>query len=236
MIIEQPTKLYESLLPVGQAAGNITWTISSNDPPRITTTVPLLTSTDEFRPLPKMIFKPACRELGVGEYVFNLSYTLATKAGTGRKQYESGQIIDFTQETLPTVDTLLVPDTVEIQQNTNYIDLSAFGLTNADIAALDTSARNNMNNAISTLNFTQASINSIEVNINDNQKMINEIRKAITAASSLFDIENPIVQKLLTKQYELTAERDALVAQLNVYIAQANNQYETIQQLREIVR
>lgn len=236
MIIEAPTALYQSILPVGQAAGNISWTISSNDPPRQSSTIPLLTNTDEYKELPKMIFNPACREFGVGEYVFNLSYTLASKAGAGRKQYESGQIIEFTQEALPDVDQLTVPDTVELQQNTNLIDLESLGLTEADVAVLDTDARKNMNLAIDDLNTIQANINTTKISINDNQKLINETRKAVSAASALFDIENPIVKKLLEKQYELVSQRDVLVSQLNTYISQANEKYDTIQRLREIVR
>jgi hypothetical protein len=183
-----------------------------------------------------MIFNPACRELDVGEYIFNLSYTLATQAGTGRKQYEAGQLIDFTQETLPTISTLTVPDVVEIQQNTNIIDLSSLGLSDADIANLDTNARANMNNAIGDLNSIQALINTTEIAINDNQKLLNEVKKALNAAATLFGTGNSILDKLEDKQIVLLVERDALVAQLNIYIAQANAAYDVIQTLRELVR
>lgn len=237
MIITAPTALYESLLPkLPSDVGNVTWTISSNDAPRASQTIPQLTQVDEYKSLPPMPYNPSCREIGVGAYIFDLSYTLSTTPGSGKKQYEAGQLIDFTQETLPVINDLLVPESVELQQNTNLLELSQYGLSEEEILSLDQSARGSMNEAIDTLNVTKATINSLTVQISDNQKSINEVRKALSAASLLFDMEDPIIKKLTEKQYTLVAQRDQLAKDINAANTKANNTYNLIQSLREVVR
>jgi hypothetical protein len=239
MVIVAPTALYNSVLPHDPSSNiPVTWIISSQDPPRTTTAIPLFPWGVEIEPLPKMIFNPARRQPDAGAFVFSVNYTNSSKVGSGDKQYESGQVLSFDDSITDTQDinTINIPEVIDLQQNTNILSLGKMGLTNEEITNFEIQTRTKMNTLITTINDVKSKINVKEVQIMDNQKYINETEKALTAASVVFDITDPIITKLQTNLNLLTEQRTILIDELNILITNVNSQYNLLLDVKEIVR
>ena len=72
IIIAFPTALYESILPGPLGPGNITFTISSNDPPRPPISPFPLQISDSIRHLPPKTNTPQERLVALGDFVFSV--------------------------------------------------------------------------------------------------------------------------------------------------------------------
>ncbi len=239
MVIVAPTALYNSVLPQNPSSNiAVTWVISSQDPPRTTTVAPLLPWDVEIDPLPKMIFNPALRQQDTGAFVFNVNYTNKSKVGSGDKQYESGQILSWDDVTTDTQDinTLNIPEVIDLQQNTNVLSLEKMGLSDEEIVSFEVQTRTKMNVLIGEINVLRSQINSKEVQINDNQKSINETDKALNAALVVFSTDNPIVVKLQKNLTLLQEQRTILIDELNALITTTNDKYNLLIEVKEIVR
>lgn len=239
MIISAPTALYKSILPQSQTdLRNVTWTISSNDPPRSKSSVFTLLRTEELRPLPDKIYDAEQRRVVMGEYVFNVSFAGQTVAGSGTKTFETGQVISFTDVSvaIQQINDLNVPDTVDFQQNTNVLDLSSLGLTSDEINQLTKAATKELESMINELNVLVTTANDLKSEIRANQKMLNEAQKAKEAAIVVFGTDSEIIDKLILKEQGLVMERDQLVTDLNKQIATANDIYQKILEVKEVVR
>jgi len=238
MIISAPTALYLSILPKTPSdPGNITWTISSNDPPRITEVLFIVPQIEELRPLPPIIFDPAQRQVDTGDYVFNLSYTNKSMVGIGSKSYEAGQVLEFgDEEDVAAATILLVPDILDLQQNTNFLDPTAAGLTDDEASRLTVESRKKLNNTISSLNETLALIKQLEVSILDNQKSINETTKMYDASVSSLGPDDEITKKLSSRITALQSARTDLITSHDSANNNANNQYTQILSIKEMVR
>jgi hypothetical protein len=238
MIIVAPTALYLSLLPKDpDQGGSVTWTISSNDPPRAKISVPILTQTEELTPLPPKIFDPEQRQIGAGEFVFNVSFTNATPAGLGNKSFEAGQLLEFDDvDDVPTANRSQVPTVLDIQQNTNILDLEQFGIEESEIEDIEALARKRLYEVITELNDVKEQTNSVSVQILDNQKLINEVRKIHRSLQLILPADDPTLIKLSIKETELEQERIVLIDTLNQLHKLASEKYTLVIQLREVVR
>ena len=217
--------------------GNVTWTISSNDPPAVITNTPIVPQVEELVPIPYPVFNPSQRQIGVGEYVFNLSYSDRSLVGEGTKYFTPGQTLEFNQvSTSPLVNQLLVPNVVDLQQNNNTLDIFDMGLTQEEINRLNTSTRTTLNNLITSLNSAVANVNNLAVQISDNQKSLNETQKTYIASSTSLGPEDEITQKLQARVTTLTQQQTALTAQYNAAQEIANEQYTQILQVKELVK
>lgn len=236
MIITVPTALYLSVLP--KSANDptaITWLISSTDPPRTISDTPLLTKQEESQKLPAILFDPIQRQTNVGEFVFNVNYSIASKIGSGIKSFEVGQILEFeTSGDEIDIESLRVPEVVDLQQNTNILDLLGAGLSEQEVKEFENQSREMFNTLISEINTNKANINSLEVSIGDNQKTINETKK-IRQAVEL--INNKILlDKLVAKENVLIDEKARLLNHLNDLNLATNNLYDRLLLIKEIVR
>lgn len=238
MIISAPTALYLSILPdKPSTAGNITWTISSNNPPRILSETAIIPKIEEIKPLPPIVFDPSKRQVNTGDMVSNISYTFRSKVGIGNKSYESGQILEFTDTVdAPSSSALMVPDVIDLQQNTNIIDLDSMGLTDQEVEKLTVEARTKLNNLISTINSILSNIRLLGVSISDNQKLINETQKAYNASLESLGSSDEITIKLNNRISSLNESRTTLIGQYNESQSIANDYYKQILIIKELVR
>ena len=240
MIISAPTALYNSVLPkTNDDPTAVSWTISSQDPPRSTQTLFQLLRSEQLRTLPPLIYTDKERRQSFGELIFRVMTAGQDDIGSGTKSFEIGQTLDFDdiQEPSDIVD-LNVPDRIELQQNTNILDLTSIGLSNEQSEQLVSSATEQFKDLIINLNSTNNLINVIKADIDANQKLINETRKARDAAKIVFagSTDQPIVDILNSKEAQLLLERDALIGQLNQLSGDANEIYNRILDIREVVR
>ena len=238
MIIKFPTALYNSVLPqVSTDTQNITFLVSSTDPPRSSDSTLQLLRSQEIRPLPATIFTKEERRNNLGKLIFSINSGKQSHVGIGNKQFEVGQVLEFGDVTLEELDDLEVPNVVELQQNTNELDTDAFGLEADEVALLIRETTGLFNTYISQLNEMVETIKNTESEISDNQKLINEVNKAKRAAQIAFvDSSSDIITKLAEREEELISNRSSLIKSLNEYTAEANEIYNKIISLREMVR
>jgi hypothetical protein len=244
VIVSAPTALYESVLPrEEQDDQSVTFVISSTDPPRSEETLFQLLRSEELKSLPPRIFTRKERRLNLGNLIFRVSTGTQSQVGSGTKTFEVGQILNFGDVVEPgDISDLNVPKVVELQQNTNKLDLEGLGLTDEEVDSLVGGAEDKLEDAVQRLNQVKTSISDTEAAIQTNQKTANEAKKAREAAQAVFaTVTNPtegneIIEKLENKEDELAQERDVLITELNVLNESANEIYEEILDLREVVR
>lgn len=240
MIVSAPTALYQSILPkVETDIISVTWTISSNNPPRPKTTVPVISPAVENQALPPKIYDSEERRAAVGELVFGVSSGTQSQVGSGMKMFEVGQILEFEPvDSGLVVEDLLVPAVVDVQQNTNILDLSEVGLTQDEIDSLSLAARQVFDQLVGELNATMTESNDVKIKISDNQRLLNETQKIISASNVVFagSTNNPLLAKLREREQQLLFEREEFVARYNVLTVTAQNKYNQIINLKELVR
>lgn len=244
MIISAPTALYESVLPREEEDNqSVTFVISSTDPPRSEETLFQLLRSEELKQLPPKIFTRQERRENLGDIIFRVSTGSQSQVGSGTKTFEVGQILNFGDVEEPEdIADLNVPEVVELQQNTNKLDLESLGLTGEEIDSLVGGAEDKLETAVLRLNQTKTEISNTEAAIQANQKTANEAKKAKEAAQAVFAAAtnptegNQIIEKLEIKEEELAQERAGLIEYLNTLNVLANEIYEEILEIREVVR
>lgn len=238
MVIKFPTALYQSILPGVEDSGNITWTVSSNDPPRPNTNPPPLQLGETSQQLPPRVNTPEERLVALGELVFAVSFGTTHEVGNGAKAFEVGELLDFdASKTTSQINNLNVPEVIDVQQNTNMLNLQGAGLTDEEAADLTAGARDKFNVIMNDLNDIRTLINDKKVTVQDTQRLLNEVQKAKNAATQVYGgTDNEIVIKLTTRQNELIQQRETLIAEINASSAHADDLYNEMIQIKEVVR
>jgi hypothetical protein len=139
MIIRFPTGLYQDAgqLPVDpDDSGNVTFVISNDDPSRSTALTLQLPVAEELRKRDPLIYSDLVRRTAFGELVFTLVEANRNETGTNRKTFAVGELLDFTDEEIDLPDTKSVPKQIDLQHNTNVLDLEDAGLTEDEIVGL----------------------------------------------------------------------------------------------------
>lgn len=243
MIIRFPTGLYKTVLPQGEESGNVTYTISNQDPPRPTIRTLPLPVLDQITPLPPALFSELDRRTEAGELVFTLLRSGRSNPGSNIKQFEPGQTLEFGDDLGDPVTGLRLPDSVSIQHNTNILDLEAAGLTVEEVQSLTTDSITKKMSLERELTALKVEVNDLEVSIRENQKKLNETNKAINAVREVFDIpindldfDNDIYQKLLVNKTMLESERSTLISDLNAKIVETEETHRSLLRVSELVR
>lgn len=244
MIIRFPTGLYRTILPSETGSGNITYTISSQDPPARTVRSIQLPVAERLRPLPSPTFDLETRRASFGELVYTLSKANRSDPGSNTKQFEVGEALEFEDD--PTVNTPVftaAPRDVEIQHNTNLLDLDQSGLTEDEIAEVVLESERRQRELDKQFSTQQSELQSIETNIRENQKQINEVNKAIRATRAAFNIPdeetnptNEILVKLLNRRVELQNVREQLISDQNTKSAEVETTYRDLLRVSQLVR
>jgi hypothetical protein len=243
MIIEFPTALYDSLLPKQASdSQSVTFLISSTDPPRSVKTFFQLLYSEELKVLPDKIHTDRRRRANLGEFIFNVSSSKPNELSIGNKYFETGQLLDFQDvDEFDPVVTLEVPDKLEMQQNNNLLDLESVGLSEAESDDLIDKSEDKFHESVSLLNDVNANIKNKKASIDSNQRLINETRKARDAALVVYSDTstgdfNEVIVKLNQKEQDLLAIRAGLIEDYNSLVGEANEIYEEMLKLREMVR
>lgn len=244
MIVSAPTALYNAVLPESpQDDTPVTWTISSQNPPRSQQTLFQLLRTEQLRRIPGPVIDDQQRRETFGELIFRVTTSNATKAGSGAKSFEIGQLLEFDDVQQPTnVATLNVPSVVELQQNLNVLDLDALGLSESEKKLFEDNAQLVFKDKLERLNDLITDVKNTRSEIAGNQKLLNETSKAIDAAEVVFEDATgsesgqQIISGLESRRKQLQDQRDTLVDDLNNLITEANEIYNEILDVREVVR
>ncbi len=238
MIIDFPTALYlpDPNFPKKPSdVGNVTFEISSTNPPRTSVAVPPLFKSDELRPLPDRIYNPQQRLISLGEFQSTVSYVALSIAASGMKSFEVGEVLEFTSATT-NIAELAIPDTIDLVQNTNMIDYAAIGLNIDQVNRIVSQARQEYDALLVDINQTKVSIATNEILVQNNQKLINEVVKTRSAVEGLFGTDDSIAQQLLAKEVALNDTNTALINEINSLTSAAETMYNRLLEIREVVR
>ena len=241
MIVEYPTALYDTVLPKQPSDDqSITFLISSTNPPRSEQIFQQLPFVEEVKILPDRVTTWDQNRDAAGSFVFSISRPAPGESGSVMKQFEVGQTLEFEPTVnIPTLEIELVPDTIDLVQNTNLLDFNQTTLTQDEVNYLVSQAQNVMRQIIAELNVIKAAINDNETLITQNQKSINEIQKMLKAARVVLSSgteTSDILTKLENQLTQLGEERTALISQTNEYINQSEEKYQELLNARELVR
>jgi hypothetical protein len=192
--------------------------------------------------LPSTVFDPEQRRGGYGELVFTVAKAGRSNPGSNTKQFEVGEVLEFDDD--PTVGTPVLPieSDIEIQHNTNVLDLSATGLTEEEINQVILESERRQRELEKAFAIVEAEFQDLNVSIRENNKAINETNKAIRAVRVAFNLpetgtsDNNILIKLLDRLTELRIEREQLISDQNAKAAEVDTARQDLIRVSQLVR
>tara|TARA_R110000765_G_scaffold139168_2_gene239287 strand:- start:2000 stop:2731 length:732 start_codon:yes stop_codon:yes gene_type:complete len=228
MIINSPTGLYKNVIPAAPSnSGNVTYTISMADPPRISELYPKIPEGVSNR---KKLLKTITTtpRKSVGGLAFTTSKASATTASNNVKQFGMGQVLEFGSVNVRAVDPMLVSNKTEYKHDVAVIDYDKLGVDiDGQLIVGEASfvVHKKLSDKLNDLKELRA---NSEVLINNNQKIINETRrttgalKVIVDQSDEYDNEiNELIVQLDVKLSDAINAKDIAVSDANKHAADA---------------
>jgi len=217
--------------------GNVIYTISNEDPKRSNALVVQLPVAEEIRKRPGIVYNDKDRRVAFGELIYTLIEANRTETGTNRKLFDVGEILEFDDDDIVIPDQMKIPKQVDIQHNTNLLDLEDIGLSVDEINSVITQVENRKKELENKVAEFQSLISNNQTLIQENQKKLNETHKAMNAVKIAFnDASNPIVLKLLAHVEELSNERDTLIATVNSLNDEASKAFDELIKVSTLVK
>jgi len=244
MIITAPTGLYKGILPTENSSGNVTYTISTQDPPRANITVLQLPIAEELATAPDEVHSEKDRREQFGELIFSLVQSSRNLIGASNaKTFEVGEILDF-EVGIPTEDLVNVrsPDDIEIQHNTNMLNLENLGLTQEEIESLEEQSAVRQKELEAEFAQKQNELKDFDNEIRETQKTINENNKALRAVQTILGLpdgatsDDPIFQKLSGNDVDLNNKLADLITERNVTAQEVADIHKLVLKVSELVR
>ena len=228
MIINSPTGLYKSVIPIAPSdSGNITYTISMIDPPKISELYPRIPKGVAIKQKSLKTITTTPRN-SVGGLAFTTSKASATAIRNNIKQFEIGQVLEFGNVNVRTVEPMLVNNKTEFKHDVTVIDYDKLGINVAGRLTVEGASFVVHKKLSERLNDLKELRANSEISISDNQKIINETNrttsalKVIVDQSDEYDSEiNELITQLNSKLTEATVNRDLAVDNANKYAANA---------------
>lgn len=242
MIIRFPTGLYEDVgdIPTKLTqSGNITFTISSQDPSRSTDTFLQLPAIEERRKRDELVFTETQRRIDQGDLVFTLVAGNAVDSGSNIKLFEIGQFLEFGEnidESLEDVAITNAPDIIDIMHFTNLLDLQEAGLSQDEIDQVLEQAFVRQKELEQQIAELQVEIKDLESSIIEKQKFINETNKILSALNEIGTSDTELLNKLEERLDTLLSERDNLISDVNTKKETLNSAYNSLLRVSELVR
>jgi hypothetical protein len=242
VVIKYPTGLYKAILPVEPSdRGNVTFTISNSAPPRTNLIFPkiplgIVEKKRDVTPMPVVD-----RRQHLGQLVFSVSKARRKELGNASRQYQIGQLIEFTEPLADIVDPMLVGEVMETRHDTNVLDTDAMGINDADLQEMNAASLRTQKALTDRLNFLKRARADADTTINVRQKTINEIDKALSALEVITTTDAdsdvaPIVSKLTERKRKATEERDAAIRAANQYASEASRIADDLRTVAVVVQ
>ncbi len=237
MIINSPTALYESVLPEGEEPGNITYTISSTDPPKSSSVFLQLPRDEETRKQPARTYSKFDKRQFSSSLIFNITIPALATDGNGSKTFEIGQYLDFTEDT----ENQENPDpyqleSIELRQDTNVVDYKKYGLNDDEYGEIVKLAEKRMDDISNQINDVGHKLNNNTELISLNQANINESTKLYDNIVLILGADNEQAKKVKVKIDEYNAEKVVLLNDREVMLTNLDLLREDLSKVREVVR
>jgi hypothetical protein len=235
MIINFPTALYTSVLPGINQPGNITYTISNQNPPKSTSTFLQLPRTEEIRKSPQATYTKSEKRKFYSDLIFNITIPSLSTEGNGSNTFEIGQFLDFTDNTEVQSDPYSLAS-IELRQDTGVVNYKKYGLSKSEYDNIVNIAEQKMNDISDEINVVGTRLNDNKENISSNQSDINESTKLYDNIVLVLGSDSDEAKKVQSKidgynqlKADLLTERDNLLTNLDALRTD-------LSKIREVVR
>ncbi len=224
MIIRFPTAFYDPLLPDKSSdAGDVTFTISTQDPPR-----PKNASIKVPDGIAPRIDRDPISRVQFGDLVFTVTDSSQSVLIQGNNQYFLGDVLEFTPE-LASEQVAAAPNSLlEVRHDLSRIDYKAIGLSDAEILLLSNESASAQEEIRLELNAKRLEYENNNIEISNTQKLLNETNKTLSAIKIVYD-RSPsddilaIITKLELKASDLDMKIKQLVAKSSDISAETND-------------
>lgn len=241
MIVRYPTGLYSSVLPRGpQQAGNVTFTISSTQPPRTSLLFPKLPPGVSGRRRTPRVIDVSLRRKDVDNLLFTVNSASRGATSSSVKQYEVGQILEF-GDLAPT--RTLEPNTAgchsEIRHDTGLLDYQRLGITPDQRALVEREGDEVYRRLEAELAAARQLYSDLQVAIGENQKLLTETGKALDALRAMGSSDPTIagmISDLADKRQALNSGRGGLVNRANDAARLAAGLLQQLRDLSQVIR
>jgi hypothetical protein len=236
MIIKYPTALYKSIIPTSpDVSGNITYTISSESPPKYDNNLLQLPLDQEIRTYPDRIYtKDTARKFN-GKLVFDMTIPSKSTDGSNSKQFEIGQTLDFTDSSSTNVDGYNL-ESIELRQDLSVVDYSRYGLNDDEYEELINTARKQMDSITLEISKTGSDLNINNDSIMKNQADINQSTKLYNSTVLVLGESHPSSIKIKTKIDEYNIEKTSLIDNRQILQDKLQSLRDELDKIREVVR
>lgn len=206
MIIRYPTGAYENIIN-----DNVTWVISSEDPPQSIEKFNKLPIAEERKTVSLNYNKLSYRST-LGELVFSVQQSSPSDVGSSRSHFVVGDVLDFnTGENLSI--NIAPSNKIETRHDVNIVDYKSAGLSDEEINKIRYESKNKKDILDMEFKNLMYEIANIESTISELQKSVNETQKAINAVEILGDKD--ILLKLNNNKIELEKNINELIKEYN---------------------
>lgn len=227
MIINYPTGLYNSVIPIDPSdSGNVTFTISNSAPPRTNLVFPKLPTVSKFSQSIAIVPNTVKRRSDLGDLIFTTSSSMRSIIGNADKTFEMGQILDFANIPVKSIDPMLVSNDTQIRHDVNSLNYDSIGIDDDDLAIINVASVKAQESFTIQLNNLKLLRANAEIIISNQQKIINDTNRAISAMQIIYDQTQDtdikaIIDKLKLKLDSASVVLDAATTDANNYARQA---------------
>lgn len=243
MIIRYPTAYYADIIPKRPAdSGNITYTISNEEPPRsdlLFQKIPLGIENKQREQLP---IDPVVRRNTFGQLLYSVSRSSAIAEGNNSQQYNIGQVIEFQPVNQVAVDIMLVGGKTETRHDVNIVDYDRIGISEDELLVMSRASLKTQQKLVDELNRIKRLRGDAEQTINVQQKLINDINRTIKSLEITMsqigqdDDMQMILDKLRLNLEKAITSRDKAVSDANEYASDANVILEKLRSVEVLVK
>jgi len=236
MIVTAPTGLYEPILPQSsEDAGNFTYTISSQSPPRSAGTFVQLPAPEVFRKQPDRVYTKQQKRVFLGKLVFDVTVPGPAITGSGTAQFDIGDILEFVDADPVTSDPFtLVRE--QVRQDLKAIDFESAGLSKDEYIQLREASERRMDEITVQIAEVSSDINSNKESIQHNQANINNSRSLLDNIILVLGDDSVQAEKVKNNLDDLNARKADLLVERQQLQASLQTLRDELQKVREVVR
>lgn len=235
MIINYPTALYRPILPDSGESGNISYTISTQSPPKSGELFLQLPIDQEIRKSEERIYTKQQKRSFIGNLIFDIIKPGKSIEGSGSKQFEIGQVLDFTETDIESSDPYNL-EQIELRQDTSVVDYERYGMTKDEYNELLGMSRIKMDDLTKQINNVGTQINDAQDKLRLNQSDINQSTKLYNNIVTVLGSSHQSAIKLQNVINNLKNDRIKLQESLNNYQNELQILRDELQRVREVVR
>lgn len=223
MIIKYPTALYKNALPSEPSdSASVTYTISNEIPPRTRLSFPKVPVGSYGKKRQPSTATKQDKRAVVGDLLFTVSSARRQTSESTTQQYQTGQVLDFNDVSLRSVEPMLVTSATEARHDTNRFDYEKLGISEEEVGIINNESLKTYETLVDELNNLRVARADAESRIASNQKKVNEANRNLDALE-IISSNNPTdsdVEALIAK---FQKARDDAQTAVNAAIADAND-------------